>query len=296
MHGRLVAEHALTRSVRDSAALLDATHGPDMGDPYSVPPPQRPFIDEVGADPGRLHIAFTAQLLAPAHRDCILALHDAATLCAELGHEVVEATPRIPYELAAQHFTTLWSAGCAATIDGIARSTGKSIEPDDVEPLTWALYVMGRRVSACDYQFAVAGLQVLAREVARFFTSYDVWLTPVLAEPPLPLGSFDVERDNPFASFRRAWAFAPITGLCNITGQPAMSVPLYWNAEGLPIGSHFAGRFGDEATLFRLAGQLERCRPWAGRWPSTGGIKAGCVLAEAALGPGSDYVAQTKNG
>ncbi len=264
----LVVEHALTRSVRDSAALLDATSGPDLGDPYCAPPPQRPFLHEVGADPGRLRIAFTAQTVAPVHGDCVHALQDAATLCGELGHEMTEAQPRIDYELAAQLFTTLWTAGCAATIDGIARSSGKSVGADDVEPFTWALYEMGRRVSASGYQLAIAELQALSRNIARFFTEYDVWLTPVLAEPPPVLGSFDAPPDDPLAAFRRAWAFAPITGICNFTGQPAMSAPLYWNAEGLPIGSHFAGRFGDEATLFRLAAQLEQARPWACRQPA----------------------------
>jgi amidase len=264
----LVVEHALTRSVRDSAALLDETGWADLGDPYCAPPPQRPFLQEVGADPGPLRIAFSAQTLTAVHPDCISALNDAAALCAQLGHEVTEAQPRIDYQLAAQLFSTLWTAGCAATIDGIAHSSGKSIDADDVEPLTWALYEMGRRVKASDYQLAVGGLQLLSREVARFFTGYDVWLTPVLAEPPPVLGSFDAPAGDPLAAFRRAWAFAPITGICNFTGQPAMSVPLYWNAQGLPLGSHFAGRFGDEATLFRLAAQLEQCRPWAGRRPA----------------------------
>ena len=266
---RLVVEHALTRSVRDSAALLDATSLPGPGDSYRAPSPQRPFLQEVDADPGKLRIAFSDKALVPLHRDCVLALHDAATLCRELGHEVTETNPPLDYNLAAQSFTTLWTAGCAVTIDGISRREGRSVGANDVEPLTWALYGMGRRVSASDYQFAIAELQVMSRHVACLFTECDIWLTPVLAEPPPVLGSFDAPADDPLAALRRAWAFAPITGICNFTGQPAMSVPLYWTTEGIPIGSHFAGRFGDETTLFRLAGQLERCRPWAGRWPST---------------------------
>ncbi len=265
---RLVVEHALTRSVRDSAALLDATSLPDPGDPCCPPPPQRPYLQEVDADPGKLLIAYSAKTLAPVHRDCIHALHDAAKLCRELGHEVTEATPPIDYALAAHSFTTLWTAGCATTIDGISRRNGKSIRAGDVEPVTWALYEMGRSVSAIDYQVALLELQAMSRSIARLFTEFDVWLTPVLTEPPPVLGSFDAPAGDPLAALRRAWAFAPFTGMCNVTGQPAMSVPLFWNAGGMPIGSHFAGRFGDEATLFRLAGQLERCRPWAGRWPS----------------------------
>lgn len=267
VHSRLVVEHALTRSVRDSARLLDATSGADLGDPYCAPPPQRPFLQEVGAAPGRLRIAFSAQTLTVVHPDCVSALHDAAALCAELGHEVNEAQPPLDYQRATRAFTTLWTAGCAATIDGIVRNSGKSVGVGDVEPLTWALCEMGRRVSASDYQLAIDDLQALSRDIACFFSRYDVWLTPVLAEPPPVLGSFNAPSDDPLAAFRRALAFAPTPAICNVTGQPAMSVPLYWNARGLPMGSHFAGRFGDEATLFRLAAQLEQCRPWAGRWP-----------------------------
>ncbi len=268
LRGGLIAEHALTRSVRDSAALLDATSGPDIGDPYCAPGRLRPFMQEVGADPGRLRIAFSTHTTVPVHADCASALHEAVALCVSLGHELCEAKPAMDYHRAAQCFTTLWAAGCAATIEGIARSSGKAICADDVEPFTWALYVMGRRVSAADYQLAIMELQVFSRTIAEFFSRHDVWLTPVLTEPPPILGSFDAPVDDPFAPFRRAWSFAPIPAICNFTGQPAMSVPLYWNAEGLPIGSHFAGRFGDEATLFRLAAQLEQARGWAARRPA----------------------------
>jgi amidase len=264
---RLVVEHALTRSVRDSAALLDATSLCDPGDTQRIPQPTRPFLQEVGTDPGKLRIAFSAKALAPIHRDCLRALQDAAALCRELGHDVTETDLPIDFQVAARAFTTLWTAGCAATIDGISRRNGKNIGPGDVEPLTWALYEMGRRASASDYQFAIMELQVMSRNIAQLFTGFDILLSPVLTEPPPLLGSFDAPAGDPLAALRRAWAFAPITGICNFTGQPAMSVPLYWTAQGLPVGSHFAGRHGDEATLFRLAGQLERCRPWTGRWP-----------------------------
>lgn len=268
---RLVVEHVLTRSVRDSAALLDATSEPDAGAARRVTPQERPFLQEVGTDPGRLRIAFSEKLPVPVHRDCIRALHDAAALCRELGHDVTETDLPIDFQLAAQAFTTLWTAGCAATLDSIARRNGQNVDPGDVEPLTWALYEMGRRTSASDYQFAIMELQIMSRTIAQLFTGFDILLSPVLTEPPPLLGSFDAPAGDPLAALRRAWSFAPISGICNFTGQPAMSVPLYWTAEGLPVGSHFAGRLGDEATLFRLAGQLERCRPWAARWPSTCG-------------------------
>jgi len=259
----LVREHAVTRSVRDSAALLDATCGPDIGDPYWAPPPERPFLQEVGADPGKLRIAFTTKS-APGvdiHPDCVRGVQKTASLCSELGHEVEEVAPELDGEMMEQAFVTLWSSGCASTLK-LLKAT-----KDQVEPLSWALFEMGSRYSAPDYLLALQNVQWISRQFARFFSDYDVLLTPTLAEPPVPLGTFDSPEDDPLKGFRRAGEFVPFTGICNMTGQPAMSVPLYWNSEGLPIGSHFIGRFGDEATLFRLAAQLEQARPWAQRRP-----------------------------
>lgn len=265
----LVVEHAVNRSVRDSAALLDATSGPDLGDPYWAPPPARPFLQEVGADPGRLLIAFTTSATTgvPVHADCVSAVRDAAELCAALGHDVVEGAPTVDARLLTRGFITLWSSGCAWAIDDWARRTGRTPTPEQFEPLTWALYERGLQNSAPTYLLAVQDLQRLARDIARFFARYDVWLTPTLAEPPVPLGSFDSPPEDPFRGLRRSGAFAPFTAIANVTGQPAMSVPLFWNPEGLPIGIHLIGRFGDEATLFRLAAQLEAARPWADRRP-----------------------------
>jgi amidase len=265
----LVADHAVTRSVRDSAALLDASSGPDVGDPYWAPTPVRPFLQEVGADPGKLRIAFTATAAMglKVHRDCVSAVREAAELCARLGHEVVEATPAVNGELVTRSFMVLWSSGCAWIIDGIGLATGRTLTQEQFEPLTWALYEMGRQQSASTYLLSLTFLQRVARDIARFFLNYDIWLTPTLSEPPVPLGTFDSPPEDPLKGLRRAEAFVPFTPICNATGQPAMSVPLYWNAEGLPVGVHFIGRFGDEATLFRLAAQLEAARPWAGRCP-----------------------------
>jgi amidase len=269
IYSGLVVEHAITRSVRDSAALLDATSGPDLGDPYSAPPPARPFLQEVGADPGRLRIAFSTQAATDVqvHPDCVSAVRDAAALCADLGHEVVEAAPTTDGQVVMQAFITIWSGGNAWTVDDWARRTGRTPATDLFEPLTWALREMGHQHSASAYLLALQDLQRVSRDVARFFIDYDVWLTPTLGEPPVPLGTFDSPPENPLQGFLRAGAFVPFTPICNITGQPAMSVPLYWNADGLPVGTHFIGRFGDEATLFRLAAQLEEARPWADRRP-----------------------------
>jgi amidase len=269
MMSGLVAEHAVTRSVRDSAALLDATAGPEVGDPYWAPPPARPFLKEVGADPGQLKIAFTTETGTgeKLHPDCIDAVRDAAALCKELGHVVTEAAPVVAGELVSQFFMNVFGAGCAWTINVFAFLTGKTPAAENFEPLTWALYQMGNQLTASDYLFAVTGLQRVSRDIAQFLLDYDVWLTPTLGEPPVPLGTFESPPDNPLQGLMRAAQFVPFTPLCNFTGQPAMSMPLYWNKEELPIGTHFVGRFGDEATLFRLAAQLEQARPWAHRRP-----------------------------
>lgn len=265
----LAEDHALTRSVRDSAALLDATCGSLPGAHYRAPKPERPFLQEVGADPGRLKIAFTttAPTGVPIHADCVQAVHEAAILCAELGHEVIEASPAFDGQVLVQQFIDVWAAGCALNVDYLAQMTGQKAQPEFFEPLTWALYEKGRGLSASAYLRSLAVLQHTSREIGKFFEEVDVWLTPTLAEPPVPLGTFEPPADNPLAAIERGSAFVPFTPLFNMTGQPAMSMPLFWNDAGLPVGTHFVGRFGDEATLLRLAAQLEAARPWAERHP-----------------------------
>lgn len=267
--GGLGVEHAHTISVRDNAALLDATSGPDVGDPYWAPPPMRSFLAEVGADPGRLRIAFTAAPPAglEMHPDCSDAVKKAALLCAELGHSVEEAAPAVQDDETGQARLTNFVAAFACKIQEGALSVGKTPAPDELETLTWAVYDMGRKVSAVASLHAVTILHRLSREIGRFFEKYDVWLTPTLLQPPVPLGAFKSESENPLESLYRMGSFSAFPSLCNVTGQPAMSAPLYWNAAGLPIGVHFAARFGDEATLFRLAAQLEEARPWRSQCP-----------------------------
>jgi amidase len=270
MQNGLVCEHALTRSVRDSAALLDAVAGPDIGDPYWAPPQARPYIEEVCADPGRLRIAFSTKAATgvPVHADCVAAVHDAARLCESLGHELIEDAPDLDGEDLTQPFIAVFGAGPAFIMGALERLYRIEPSPEKVEPLSWAMYEMAKQTDSGTYLLSVAFLQQAARTIARFMERYDLMLTPTLAEPPIPLGSFDSTPDNPLAGLYRAAQFAPFTPVCNFTGQPAMSVPLYWDGDGLPIGAHFIGRFGDEATLFRLAGQLEKARPWAKRRPS----------------------------
>ncbi|MBI5115365.1 amidase [Candidatus Poribacteria bacterium] len=271
MMNGFVVEHAVTRSVRDSAALLDATAGPDLGDPYWAPPQERPFIQEVGANPGKLRIAFMidSPTGVPVHEDCKKAVREAAKLCADLGHEVTEAAPALDAAALNQAFITVFTAGGAAfMMQALAMITGRTPTPDQFEPLTWAVAEMGKQQSAPDYVMAVTLLQQVSRQIARFMVDYDVLLTPTLAEPPLPLGTLDSPPENPLQGLFRAGDYVPFTPIFNATGQPAVSIPLYWNGDGLPIGTHFVGRFGDEATLFRLAAQLEKARPWAERRPS----------------------------
>jgi amidase len=263
MIGGLVNEHALTISVRDSAALLDATAGCLRGDPYWAPPVERPFAREAETDPGRLRIAFTANAPTdkPVHEDCVRAVQEAAKLCEELGHSVEEAAPVLDGKILTHAFVVLWFAG----IGSIVKMLG--VSKKQVEPLTWAIYERSEAATAADYLIAVQTIQRVSRDVASFFEQYDVLLTPTLAKPPAPLGSFDPKPDDPLAGFTESARYAVFTPICNATGQPAMSVPLFWNSEGLPVGTHFIGRFGDEATLFRLAGQLEKARPWKDRRP-----------------------------
>jgi amidase len=263
MIGGLVSEHALTRTVRDSAALLDATAGSIPGDPYWAPPIKRPFIQEVGADPGKLCIAFTTKAATgvPVHADCVQAVQEAAALCADLGHQVEEVMPQLDAQAVTRAFMKKWAAGVTAIIKSLGIKQGQ------VEPLTWALHELGLKNDAADYLNAELYLQQVARAMAAFQEKYDIILTPTLAQPPVKLGFFDSPPDNPLNGLRRAAEIAPFTPICNATGQPAMSVPLFWNADNLPIGTHFIGRFGDEATLFRLAAQLEQARPWRDKHP-----------------------------
>ncbi|WIV54030.1 amidase [Amycolatopsis nalaikhensis] len=258
-------EHALTRSVRDSAALLDAISGPAPGDPYPAPAPARPFAAEVGADPGRLRIAFSPRLPdgSLGHPDCVAALEDAVALCASLGHDLVEAdlpglTPAVGDAIG-----TAFNAATAWIVGYWIRKLGRRPGPGELEPLTRAYWEAGQRVSAADYLLAIEDLQAFSRVVAEFLAGFDAWLTPTMSTPPARVGEITSMPEEPLRALERgAPTVAYPAVVANITGNPAMSVPLWRNEEGLPIGVHFLGRFGDEATLFRLAGQLEAARPW----------------------------------
>jgi amidase len=270
MMGGLVAEHVVTRSVRDSAAVLDAVAGPVPGDPYWAPPLRgESFLAAVGAakKPLRLAIMTSSPTGSDVHPDCVLAAEQSAALCESLGHAVDVSTLSVDGDLFTEHFVNMWAGANAwAIVDWEAR-VGRTATEEDVEPLTWALVTLGRSIDAAHYLRSVQELQKLSRTIARYFEEIDVLITPTLAEPPAPLGTFESPPDNPLHGLFRAATYVPFTPPFNVTGQPGISLPLHWNAEGLPIGVQFVGRFGDEETLLTLAGQLEEAAPWAGRRP-----------------------------
>jgi len=264
-----VVEHVLSRTVRDSAAALDATAGPMPGDPYFPPPPLRPYVRESSAPPRRLRIAFSTEnpLGGRIHPDCVEATIHAAKLCGGLGHEVEEAAPQLNYQILAQLFETVYSAGAALSIEATRLLTGAEPTPDKFETFTWKMYQRGRQISAPQYLIAQALLQQSSRQFAALFESYDLFLTPTLGQPPLRIGTIDFMSPATTLLDEKMTNFAAGCPVYNITGQPAISLPLYWNREGLPIGVMFGGRYGDEATLLQLAGQLEQAQPWIGRKP-----------------------------
>jgi Asp-tRNA(Asn)/Glu-tRNA(Gln) amidotransferase A subunit family amidase len=263
------AQHAVSRSVRDSAALLDATHGPDAGAPYAAQPPARPFLAEVGALPGRLRIALQTETWngTPTHPSCAEAARDAARLCESLGHHVEEARFEIDLEPLREATGTIVGASVRQMLEDRARALGRELKPEDVEPGTWLVASGGAAKDAPAYVRALKTIHATGRRLARFLERFDVLLTPTLATPPVALGVLSLSNPNPAESVRTLFQTVGYTQLLNATGNPAMSVPLFWDGEGLPIGSQFVGRMNDEATLFRLAAQLEEARPWFDRRP-----------------------------
>jgi amidase/6-aminohexanoate-cyclic-dimer hydrolase len=261
--------HAVTRTVRDSAALLDATAGPDIGDPYWAPPPAGPYLAEVGRAPGRLRIALTTRPWngKPVHADCAAGAAAAARLCKRLGHHVEEASPAIDAAALGAATRTIVGANVRFQIEARAAALGRDLRQDDVERETWTRGLDGHTMRAADYARSVAVMHRTGRTVARFFTAYDVLLSPTMCQPPYPLGVLDGSSTNDEAFLDALLSSIGFTSLFNSAGNPAISLPLHWSAAGLPIGVQFAGRFGDEATLFRLAAQIEQAAPWAHRRP-----------------------------
>ena len=257
----LSVSHALTRSVRDTAALLDATHGPPLGARYVAPPPDGSFAAAVEREPRPLRIALQTEPAngQPIHRDCRAAVEEAARLCEQLGHRVEPAKP--PLEELSSHLLNVISVHTAATVDERSAELGRALAADELETVTRAFAEQGRRVSALQLAAADATFMRAALAMARFQQDYDVILSPSLAAPPALLGTMSL--DLPLPQFVQAVVpYSPFSAVYNMTGQPAISLPLHWNEEGLPIGVQFAARIGEESLLLQLAGQLERARPW----------------------------------
>jgi amidase len=269
VNGGLVNEHVLTRSVRDSAAVLDLLAGMQPGDPYTAPPQLSRYTAELTAPPRALRIGFATRRLmtdgsmAESHPDCVAAVAHAAKLLASLGHQVE------PVEIEAlrdpgwvPNFLAIWVVGVANELDDAAHTLGRAIDPREVEPLTWALAELGRLITGPGYAEAWRWLRRAARRLAEYWLRYDLWLTPTVTEPPPPIGTFRSPEDDPLAGIFRAAEFAPFTAPFNATGQPACSLPLYRNAAGLPIGVQLVAAYGREDLLFRIAAQLEAAQPF----------------------------------
>jgi amidase len=264
----LSCELAVSRSVRDTAAALDVAAGMEAGDPYCATPAPTSYLQASKQKPKRLRVGFAKKKLdgKPPHPDCLAAVEHAARLCASLGHEVEEASPDLDVAMLLPSFMAIWCANLASVVDLIARLTGQTPSTDNLEGTTFGLYEAGKRVSASEYLQAKMAFNQVARTVAKFHKTYDLWLTATLGAPPLKLGVLDIDERDPQKAFAPLIDYVAYTAIQNVTGQPAINLPLYWNEAGLPIGAHFVAPFGDELTLLQLATELEQAEPWFWRY------------------------------
>lgn len=264
----LECTHAITRSVRDSAALLDITQGADLGAPFVAPPPARPYLEEVSTPPGNLRLAMRSTPFTYSgvslHPDCQAALDDAVQLCTELGHTVEPLHYQLDWEPVRDANRLVAATEIRLTIEQRARELGRELRETDVEPDTWRLAEISHMVRATEYLQALNLLYATGRTFAAAMQGYDAVITPTVPMPPVALDRMSSSSPEGMTERRVVISF---TQIANIAGNPAMSVPLYWNDAGMPVGTQFIGRYGDEATLFRLAGQLEAARPWFDRRP-----------------------------
>jgi Asp-tRNA(Asn)/Glu-tRNA(Gln) amidotransferase A subunit family amidase len=267
--GGLSTGHVVSRSVRDSALMLDCTAGPEPGDPYAVPVNERSFLEAIARPPRPLKIALMLRdhRGAKLHPECLKAVQSAAKLCVDLGHNVEEADPGLDMVALRPLNSRISAANTARSCTIRWRALGREPKADDVEAVTWAVCQRGLKVSGVEYIEAIAAAHAAGRKMAAFLSSYDVILSTTLAGPPPELGYFDQNGDVQTFT-ERVTEYLSVTPLHNATGTPAMSVPLHWTADGLPVGVHFAGRYGEESTLLALAAQLETAQPWFDRVPS----------------------------
>lgn len=270
-HG-LVVRGCLSRSVRDTAAILDVESGHMPGDPYTAPEPRRPFVQEVGADPGKLKIGFTTQAaagLAVTAPVCADAVHDAARLLEALGHHVEENTPAdLDDPRLIEHAVTVIGSWAKWNLDHWGNRIGRPLTPEDVEPGTWAFAELSAGVTGPSYIAATEELHAVNRKTALWWENdFDLLLTPTIAQPPPPLGSWEGPPDNPLHGLAMSSAIAAYAAPFNISGQPAVSLPLYWCDDGVPIGVQMVAAYGREDLLIRISSQLEEAQPWADRRP-----------------------------
>jgi amidase len=262
-------DHVVSRTVRDSAAMLDHTGVPIPGSAYPAPPKERPYIEEVGHSPGRLKIAWSGetpsgQVLDP---EVVAALHATADLLRRLGHDVEERGMGYDWRQFYRDIGPAGAAHFAADVAKLAELYGREPEGDDFEPLTWASYKSGLKFTGAQAIKSMIDRRLWGRRINEFFETCDVYLTPVMGMPAPPIGWIDPVTLEPREVNRRQAQAFPFTPPFNVSGQPSMSLPLAWSSSGLPIGMMFSARYADEATLFRLAGQLEKEAPWKDRRP-----------------------------
>ncbi|WP_293682483.1 amidase [uncultured Phenylobacterium sp.] len=268
-----VVDHVVSRTVRDSAAMLDATGIPEPGSPYPAPPKDRPYLDEVSRSPGKLRIAWSSETPSgrPIEPEIQAALERTATLLKGLGHEVFERGLGIDYRALYASRGAASAANFAAGMARLIEQVGREPEPHELEPLTWASLKAGRRQTGADVMRSLQDTRMLARQVVACFEDIDVYLSPVMGTPVPEIGHIDPVNLEPREVNRRQGRVFPFTPPFNFSGQPSMSLPLQMSASGLPIGMMFTAKYADEATLFRLAGQLEKEAPWKDRRPQVWG-------------------------
>jgi amidase len=267
----LSVELCVSRSVRDTARLLDAVHGPGVGDTVIAPPPARSYVDELGADPGRLRIGLLDHHPrdAPLHDDCVTAVRGAAALLEGLGHHVEPGSPASLADTSFTHrFMAIWATNMAIGIETYGQMIGRELTEDEVEPVNWAQAEHARHVSGVDLATSQAAIAEFRRSTQQWWADgWDLLLTPTIAEPPPRIGEHDALPGETMHGMRRAAEWVPFTPPFNTSGQPAINVPLHWSDDGLPIGVQLVAAYGREDLLIRVASQLESARPWAHRTP-----------------------------
>lgn len=268
----LSVELCVSRTVRDTAAYLDAVHGPGVGDTVMAPPPARPYLHELGAEPGRLRIGLLDHhpFGGPIHHECAQAARDTASLLESLGHHVEHAFPAaLANPEFASRFSALWSTNMGTHFARISAQLGRELGDDDIELVNRVQADFARGVNGVDYALSMAANVEFRRAVQQWWhDGWDLLLTPTMAEPPPMLGEFAENRDQPMAPMVRAAQLVPFTPAFNMSGQPAISLPLHVTAEGLPVGMQLVAAYGREDLLLRVAAQLETAHPWAHRHPN----------------------------